>query len=42
VVTQRRGTLVRINVREHETDTNMGVGLAIGALDALKAIDELL
>ena len=41
VVTQHGGALVRINVREHETDPNMGVGLAIGALDALKAIDEL-
>jgi hypothetical protein len=42
VVTQHGGALVRINVREHETHPNMGVGLAIGALDALKAIDELL
>ncbi len=33
---------VGINVREHETDPNMGMGLAVGALDALKAIDELL
>jgi hypothetical protein len=41
VVTQHGGTLVRINVREHETDPNIGVGLAVGALDALKAIDEL-
>jgi hypothetical protein len=41
VVTQRGGTRVRINVREHETDSNMGLGLAMGALDAPKAFDEL-
>jgi hypothetical protein len=33
---------VRINVREHDTDPNMGLGLAMGALDALRGIDELL
>jgi hypothetical protein len=42
MVKQHGGALVRINVREHETHPNMGMGLAVGALDALKAIDELL
>jgi NAD-dependent SIR2 family protein deacetylase len=42
VVTQHGGALVRINVREHETDATIGLGLAMGALDALRGIDELL
>ena len=42
VVTQHGGTLVRINVREHATDARMGIGIAMGALPALRGIDELL
>ena len=42
VVATHGGKLVRINVREQATDARLGIGIAMGALRALKGIDELL
>ena len=42
IVRQHGGRLVRINLREPEVDGRNDVGLAIGALDALKEIAAVL
>ena len=39
---ERHGTLIRINPREPEVERGRGVGLALGALDALRRIARLL
>lgn len=39
VIGRHNGTLVRINLREPDVDRPQNVGLRLGALDALKAID---
>jgi hypothetical protein len=42
VIRQHNGTLVRINLREPDVDRFADVGVGLGALEALRAIDSAL
>lgn len=42
IVRQHQGKLIRINPREPEIGGATGIGLSMGALEALEALDKLL